>query len=82
MTNFNAIETVESAMYAFGLDFSYSKDLVSATEMGALEIDTLEEVDLYEIEIKKFMLFQRTITIKRMNDDYTWRTETIKNTLN
>jgi len=81
MTNFNAIENVELAIMNFGLEFSYSKDLVLSTEAGSDFINTLEEVDLYEKEIKRFMLFQRTITIQRMNDDCIWRAEEVKNIL-
>lgn len=82
MTNFKAIETVEEAMYTFALSYSWDNDLVFATQMGGDCIDTLEEVDLYEKEILKFISGKKEIKIKRMNDDCTWRTEVVKIKLN
>lgn len=80
-TNYKAIETVEEAMYHFALEFSYSKNLVLATEAGSDFIDTIEESYMYEQQVKEFMLFKRSIAVQKINDDCTWRTEIISNTL-
>ena len=71
-------ENVNQAIRNFALEYSYRNDVMQSVEMASDYLETVKEVDLFEMWLALFLAGKETVEVEKMNDDCTWRTEIVK----
>lgn len=71
-------ENVNQAIRNFGLEYSYRNDVMQSVEMASDYLETVKEVDLFEMWLALFLAGKETVEVEKMNEDCTWRTEIVK----
>ena len=71
-------ENVNQAIRNFALEYSYRNDVMQSVEMASDYLETVKEVDLFEMWLALFLAGKETVEVEKMNEDCTWRTEIVK----
>lgn len=71
-------ENVNQAIYAFGLEYSYRSDMKFAIEMASDHLETINDVNLFELWLALFVAGKESVIVEKINEDCTWRNEEIK----
>lgn len=59
---------IKDAIYSFGLEYSYNKDMVQSIEMASDFLDTENELNLFEIFLAEFIAGKESIPVQRVKD--------------
>ena len=78
MTTLNVTSNADLAFKNFALSFSTDSDVKWAVECASDYLDNVQDVNDFEKMLALFLAGKFQTTVERMNDDCTWRTETVK----
>lgn len=78
MTTLKVTPNADQAFKNFALSFSNDADVKFAVECASDFLDTVQDINDFEKMLALFLAGKYQTTIERMNEDCTWRTETVK----
>lgn len=78
MKNLNATDNAKHAFQNFALQYSIDGDVKFATICASDYLDTVQDVNSFEKMLALFLSGKLTATVDRINEDCTFRTETVK----
>lgn len=80
MTTLNVTPNAKQGFQNFALQYATDGDVKFAAEFGTDYLDTVQDVNDYEKLLALFLAGKISTTVERMNEDCTFRTETVKYT--
>lgn len=78
MTTLQVTQNADLAFKNFALSYSNDADVKFAVECASDFLDTVNDVNDFEKMLALFLAGKYSTTVERMNEDCTWRTETVK----